>query len=187
MPCKRVDDAWRLDPLSAKESMMTSIRFTHHTDFNAVAGMMTGFMAQHHRWQPDEFRSAPIGFTAAIFQTWLEQPNELHLTAEADDGIAGYIAATRWEGEGSLFTYGRRCVFVSSIVVADAHRRRGVGRSLFAAVEIWADEFKAEFVGLHVSAPNEAAKGFYAALGYDVTGEHRQKPLRRVTRMSGAS
>jgi GNAT superfamily N-acetyltransferase len=163
---------------------MISIRFTHHTDFNAVAGMMTAFLAQHHRWQPDEFQPAPIGFTAAIFQTWLELPNELHLTALAEDEIAGYISATRWSNDGSPFTYARRSVFVSNIVVADAHRRKGVGRALFEAVEIWADEYKAEFVGLHVIPPNEPARAFYAALGYDLSGEYRHKTMRRVKRMS---
>lgn len=166
---------------------MISLRFAHHTDFDAVAAMMTVFMAQHHQWQPDEFRPAPIGFTAAIFQTWLDQPNELHLTALAGDEIAGYISATRWVGEGSHFNYPRRSVFVTNIVVADAHRRKGIGRALFGAVDIWADEFKAEFIGLHVIAPNEQAKAFYAALGYDLTGEYRQKPIRQVTRMSGDS
>jgi ribosomal protein S18 acetylase RimI-like enzyme len=166
---------------------MIRVRPAYHTDFEAAAEIMRDLMARHHHWQPDEYRPTFLGLTAAIFQTWLERPDELHLVAELDGRIAGYAAASRWAGQDSALAYARRSVFVFNIGVAAEQRCKGIGRALIAAVEDWARDFNAEYVGLHVLPANDEAKIFYAKLGYDVTGEHRSKTLRRVTRMSGRS
>ena len=163
---------------------MISVRPAHHTDFEAVAGMMSGFMALHHSFEPDQFRPALLGFTEAIFQTWLAQKDELHIVGVADESVVGYTAAGRWPGQSSDFGYPRRGVFIYNLVVAPEARRKGVGRALFAAVEAWAADFNAEYVGLNVNPANDTAKAFYEALGYTLASEYRSKTLRHVTRMS---
>ena len=158
---------------------------THH-DFDAIAGMMKDFVLLHHRWQPEQFRSAFLGFTAAIFQGWLERKDELHLAADVAGNISGYASASRWEAWGNNLAWPRRNVYIQFVVVAPARRRSGIGRTLFAAIEAWAHEFEAEYVGLNVSPMNEAGRAFYAALGYDVSNEFRAKTLRKVTRLENA-
>lgn len=143
-------------------------------------------MALHHRWNPEQFRTALLGFSAAIFQGWLERQDELHLAAQTDAGVLGYACATRWEGRGNDFMWARRGVYIPYIVVAPDQHRKGIGRDLFRAVEAWAEEFEAEYVGLNVNPQNETAKAFYAALGYDVASEYRAKTLRRFARLSAA-
>jgi ribosomal protein S18 acetylase RimI-like enzyme len=160
------------------------VRRASHHDFAAIADMMTGFVAQHHRWQPDQFRSTYLGFTAAIFQGWLERPDELHLAAEVDGTVSGYASASRWEGLGNDLIWPRRSVYVQFIVVAPGRRRSGIGRALFAAIEAWADEFTAENIGLNMSPLNEVGRAFYAALGYEVSNEYRTKTLRRIARLT---
>ena len=162
-----------------------SIRPAAHTDFGAVAELMRGFMALHHHWQPDMFRPALLGFTAAIFQSWLQRPDDLYLVAERDGKIMGYACASRYGESGSDFTFPRRAVFISVIVVAPETRRRGVGRALFEAIEAWAVEYGAEYVGLYVSPFNELARTFYTGLGYNPAGEYRAKTLRKVPRIGG--
>lgn len=165
----------------------TTVRRATWRDFDAVARLMQGFMALHHRWDPDQFRTAILGFTAATFQDWLERPGELYLVAEIERGIVGYASATRWEGRGNDFMWMRRGVYIPVIVVASDQHRKGIGRALFGAIEAWAGEFEAEYVGLNVNPQNETAKAFYAALGYDATSEYRAKTLRRVARLGGSS
>jgi ribosomal protein S18 acetylase RimI-like enzyme len=161
-----------------------NIRPAHYTDFDAISEMMKGFMALHHRWQPELFRTALLGFTAAIFQGWLERKNELHLAAEVEGVVSGYACAASWDGWGNDLIWPRRNVFVQIVVVAPAKRRSGIGRALFAAIEAWAAEFEAEYIGLNVSPLNETARAFYAALGYEASNEHRAKNLRKITRIA---
>ena len=125
-----------------------------------------------------------IGFTEAILQSWIEEPDTLHLVAETGGRIAGYASAFRFAGSGSDFTYPRRRVHVGIIGVAADHRRTGIGRALFVSIEAWAEDYGAEYVGLNVNAENEAAKAFYTALGYLPEGESRVKTLRQVKRMT---
>jgi ribosomal protein S18 acetylase RimI-like enzyme len=160
-----------------------AVRRATYQDFDAVAQLMQGFMALHHRWDPEQFRTAILGFTAAAFQGWLERPGELHLAAETDAGVLGYACATRWEGRGNDFMWARRGVYIPYIVVAPDLRRKGIGRALFSAIEAWAEEFEAEYVGLNVNPQNEGARAFYATLGYDLASEYRAKTLRRIERL----
>lgn len=164
--------------------MQTSIhvRPARHRDFGAVAELLRDFAAQHHHWQPEQFRPAFLGFTAAIFATWLDRPDELILAAECEGEVVGYASASRSAGVSGTATFPRRSVHIALIVVAADRRRLGVGRALFSAIEAWAAEFNAEYVGLFVSPQNDSAKAFYTSLGYDPTGEVRAKTLRHVKR-----
>jgi ribosomal protein S18 acetylase RimI-like enzyme len=159
------------------------VRHATHQDFGAVASLMQEFTALHHRWQPEQFRTTFLGFTAAIFQGWLERKDELHLAAEADANVLGYACATRWDGRGNDFVWVRRGVYVPFVVVAPDQHRRGIGRALFATIEAWAHEYEAEYVALNVSPYNDAGRAFYAALGYDLSSEYRAKTLRKVARL----
>jgi ribosomal protein S18 acetylase RimI-like enzyme len=164
----------------------TTVRRATYRDFDAVDRLMQAFMALHHGWNPEQFRTAVLGFSAAIFQGWLERQDELHLAAETDAGVLGYACATRWEGRGNDFMWPRRGVYIPFIVVAPDQHRKGIGRALFRAIEAWAEEFEVEYVGFNVNPQNESAKAFYAALGYDVASEYRAKALRRVARLSAS-
>src|SRR5262245_1587083 len=95
-----------------------AVRHATHHDFDAIADIMKDFVAQHHRWQPDQFRSTFLGFTAAIFQGWLERKNELHLAAEIAGEVNGYACAARWEGWGNDLVWPRRNVYIQMVVVA---------------------------------------------------------------------
>lgn len=66
-----------------------------------------------------------------------------------------------------------RYLYVTDVVTASAHRRKGVAATLMEAVEQHAlelhDRYKQSTVLLlHVKPDNEAALGFYKALGYEV-------------------
>jgi ribosomal protein S18 acetylase RimI-like enzyme len=164
-----------------------SVRPATYSDFDAVAGMMTGFFAQHHHWHPDQYRPALLGFTQAIFQTWLQNKEELHLVAEIDASVIGYASASRWTSGGGSMTFPRRGVHVGLLVVASEQRRKGAARALFGAIEDWAAAYNAHAIGLNVSPANAEAKAFYTALGYHPDGEYRCKSLRRPRYMTDPS
>jgi GNAT superfamily N-acetyltransferase len=158
------------------------VRPARHTDHGAIAAILDDFMAQHHLWRPNFFRPTLIGFTPAVFQTWLDEPDALNLAAEVENSVVGYTRAGRYSGFANEFVFPRRGVHVGVLAVALQARRQGVGRALFQAVEEWANAFEAETIGLDVSPLNATARAFYAALGYDPVNEYRAKTLRRIRR-----
>ena len=158
------------------------VRPAHHSDFGAVSPIVDDFMAQHHRWQPSRFRPTLIGFTPAVFQSWIAHPDELNLVAAIDSGVVGYTRASRFAGSSNEFILPRRGVHVGLLMVAPNARRNGAGRALFQSVENWANASGAEFIGLDMSPQNATARAFYAALGYDLVNEYRAKTLRQVRR-----
>jgi ribosomal protein S18 acetylase RimI-like enzyme len=161
-----------------------NVRPATHADFAAVAALLSDFAAQHNRWEPSLFRPTVLGFTDAIFQTWLKEPDALHLVAETGGEVVGYASAFRGAGHVSDFTSPRRNVYVGIIGVAADRHRTGIGRALFRSIEAWAQEYRAEHIGLNVNAQNERTKAFYAALGYHTTSEYRSKTLRQIKRMN---
>jgi len=158
------------------------VRAARYTDHSAIAAVFDDFMAMHHRWRPSFFRPTLIGFTPAIFQSWLDEPDALNLAAEIRGSVVGYLRAGRFSGFSNEFIFPRRGVHVGVLAVAPQARRNGVGRALFQAVEEWANAYEAEFIGLDMAPQNATARAFYAALGYDLVNEYRAKPLRQVKR-----
>lgn len=158
------------------------VRPARWTDHGAIARIFDDFMALHHGWRPDFFRRSLIGFTPAVFQGWLEEPDALNLAAEISGSVVGYTRAGRFGNFCNEFIFPRRGVHVGVLAVAPQARRQGVGRALFAAVEDWANAWEADVIGLDMAPLNATARAFYEALGYRVVNEYRAKPLRRVRR-----
>lgn len=163
-----------------------SVRSATHTDFSAVAAMLEDFFAQHHRWHPEQFRPRLLGFTPAILQDWISRPTNFNLVAEVEGSAVGFTTGGSFPGVGNDFMFPRPGVFVAFIVVAPTMRRAGIGRALLGAIETWAANKDAEYIGLNVSPLNDDARAFYASLGYDINSEYRTKIIRRVKRFKAA-
>ncbi|WP_294054033.1 GNAT family acetyltransferase [Sphingomonas sp.] len=86
-------------------------------------------------------------------------------------GPASAVLVARGEGgalAGSVMTgFDGHRGWVYYLAVADAARRRGLGRALMAAAEAWLRERGAPKLQLMVREDNEAALGFYEALGLE--------------------
>jgi ribosomal protein S18 acetylase RimI-like enzyme len=164
---------------------MMIVRPAHWTDHAQLVPIVEAFAALHHALDP-VFRPRWIGFTAAIFQTWLDEPDNIHLVAEHDGRIAGYVWASCGTGNTGIYIFMRRNVFVNVLAVDETQRRRGIGRDLFNAVELAARDYDAEVIQLNVLAPNETAKAFYRSLGYETSSENMTKLLTSITRIEGS-
>ncbi|MFN0298944.1 MAG: GNAT family N-acetyltransferase [Burkholderiales bacterium] len=73
---------------------------------------------------------------------------------------------------------------VGGMWVAPSQRRRGVGRSLLAAVLVWARERGLKRVGLWAPASEPAAVALYSRAGFKDTGRQRPLPTNSDLRIS---
>lgn len=87
--------------------------------------------------------------------------------AESPDGIVGRISLARETHPASEH------VADLGLMVAGAHRRRGVGRALMQAAEEWAREVGVHKLELHVFPYNDAAIALYEEMGYEREGYRR--------------
>ncbi len=99
----------------------------------------------------------PWNDPAADFALALASPGSTVLAADGEGGIAGSVM-TGFDGHRGWVYY---------LAVAPAHRRAGLGRALMEAAEAWLRERGAPKIQLMVREDNEAALGFYQALGLE--------------------
>jgi ribosomal protein S18 acetylase RimI-like enzyme len=158
-------------------------------DFKAITAMRHDLTRQSHRERPDTFRPMFLGLTEATYTIWLNTPDHIVMVIDVDAGsgsasvVAGFASVWIGTPQDSDIMFPTTSLFIGEIVVAEAFRRRGIGRLLFRAVEAEGRRLGVEAIGLSVNTPNTEARAFYDSLGYAPQGEYRRKPLRKVVRM----
>lgn len=105
-----------------------------------------------------------IAYSRAELQYFLAHPRSVSIVAESKDGIAGF-AIVEFHRER-----GQRVGHVITIDVAEAERRRGVGRMLMEALLVRCREAHAVLLRLEVAVDNATAIAFYRRLGFVETG-----------------
>jgi GNAT superfamily N-acetyltransferase len=103
------------------------------------------------------------------FERLIQQEDTMLLVAEDDGLLVGYILAS---DHYALFA-GGRIAWVEELMVAETHRRSGLGRQLMQAVEEWAASRGAKMVTL---ATRRAAP-FYRSIGYEESASYFRKLL----------
>ncbi|AKH43077.1 ribosomal protein S18 acetylase RimI-like enzyme [Altererythrobacter atlanticus] len=99
----------------------------------------------------------PWNDPVADYDRALETPASAILLAKDDGAVFGSVM-TGYDGHRGWVYY---------LAVDPAHRGQGIGRLLMDAAEAWLREQGCPKIQLMVRAGNDAAKDFYAALGYE--------------------
>jgi GNAT superfamily N-acetyltransferase len=92
------------------------------------------------------------------------------LVAESGGALVGYALGF----DHRAFFANGRVAWLEELMVAEARRRRGVGRRLVRAFEAWARSRGCRLLGL----ATRRAAGFYTAIGYEESAVYFRKLLR---------
>jgi GNAT superfamily N-acetyltransferase len=149
-----------------------NIRPTVADDYEEIVTLLDTLALEEHARDPVHFVGHSSRMAADGFIEMLGKEHELHLSAQFNDDVVGYVGAWLFQpGATGGFSVmkPRRAVHVQVIVVRPAHRRTGLGRAMFERVEQWGRECNVESIGFNVSHGNVGARSFYEAQGYGVS------------------
>lgn len=104
-------------------------------------------------------------FTAAIS----DPKAYVAVAVDADGAIVGYLSGYRH----LAFYAGGETAWCDEVLVRADQRRRGVGRQLMRAFELWAGKSRCVLVSLATAG----AKEFYQTLGYETRASYFKKYL----------
>ena len=105
-----------------------------------------------------------LPWSAQALQESLEREDTLFLVAEMEDGqVGGYIGMYHSFGEGEI----------TSVAVATACRKRGLGDALISAMQTQAKDKNVTLIFLEVRKSNEAALSLYNKKNFRIIGERK--------------
>lgn len=115
-----------------------------------------------HVLQIERAAFASEGYSAGTFLAHAFRDRKSFFVAEDDDhAVVGFILIRR-----GLRWLGSRRGGITSIAVAPAHRRRGIGRQLMVFAIDYLKSHHATVADLEVNAANRAAQSLYESLGF---------------------
>lgn len=145
--------------------MTFTIRPAIAADYAALVPLAAEILAEHAEALPAVFRMIPEPLPDWYFHGMLRDPSYDIFVAETAEGIVGFVQLTvRSTSDVPIYVL-RLVATVENLIVARAHRGRGIGRALMAACVARARARRADSLDLIVWEPNAAAFAFYERLG----------------------
>lgn len=155
-----------------------TIRTANLHDLDAICLLAEEIVTSHSAQAPQVFAGLP-GFERdrEFWQGCITQDGMMMFIAEADGQLEGFISARMLPLNPLPFILPRRVCAIGTIVVAQIHQRRGIGRQLFAAVQGWAQEQGAVEIKLEVFDFNRGAIAMYEDAGFKVQSHIMSKAI----------
>lgn len=151
------------------------IRNLTRADYEAVLALYTELDRIHYENRPDYFGKRECAYPKDAYEEVLEDSECLMLGAFEEDRILGTVRATLWNKSGMI--EGIKTVCLDNIYVLPEARRKGIAKSLFAAVEAWSKAQGAVRLDLHVWDFNQGAIALYQNMGMDFQYHVMEKKL----------
>jgi GNAT superfamily N-acetyltransferase len=138
------------------------VRPIEDSDFPGMVALMEdlGYPATE-----EELRGRFQRLTAPLYHT---------LVAVVDGQVVGFIGLMCLP----VYEYNREVGWILALSVSSRHQRRGIGRALMQAAEVYYHARGVEDIRVHSGQQRTEAHVFYESLGYRKTGYRLLKTLR---------
>ena len=144
--------------------MTLVVRPAEPGDAEELAALVDAVRAEQQGWLIGDSAGGGVTAERRYLRSVAGYPDAAVLVAELGGALVGRLSVARDPHPASAH------VADIGLVVDAAHRRRGVGRALLAAVEEWAGAAGVLKLELHVLPHNEAAIALYESGGYEREG-----------------
>lgn len=143
------------------------VREAREADLKAICQLSNEINDIHYSHMPHDF-AKPDGSSRddPYWRRFMNMDSSAVFVTEDNGVLTGVVAVSVATSTPYPFLTSRPRGHVATIVVAESHRGRGLGRLLMSAAETYAKENGAEDIKLEVMAFNADALDFYRELGY---------------------
>jgi ribosomal protein S18 acetylase RimI-like enzyme len=153
------------------------IREGEHEDLDAVAALWDELTGLHHALDNRFWIRAEDG--REKYGDWvaegLDEDDRMLVVAETRGRVVGFIHGMLKDAPAPLAP--KLIGHVTDLVVAEGHRRRGVGTRLVEAASRWFREKDAQELTLNAAVCNRRAREFWEAMGFEPWTQTLWKPL----------
>jgi RimJ/RimL family protein N-acetyltransferase len=151
---------------------MTLVRRAEPGDAAELVQLAEAVAGEEGRWilATEGWRS--VSDERRYLRSVLRHPDAAVFVAEADGRVVGRLSLSRDPHPAS------RHVADVGLMVAAAHRGRGIGKRLLEAATDWSRRSGITKLELHVFPWNEAALGLYESFGFEREGYRKQHYAR---------
>ena len=159
-----------------KHSQVLGVRRAERSDIDSLLRLNHQLGLTHFNNAPEAFlqsSDAEKDFLLSAF----DETARVFLVAEIDGNIVGFATAKITRNESIPFLISSPICRVGTIVVDEASRGYGIGRSLMSHCHDWARSQGEEQIRLEVRSFNENAERFYKELGYKDQSKTLWKPV----------
>ena len=159
---------------------LIGIRLASEEDYSSVMDLYRDSYANERKAIPEPYDLIPPSpLRRGTYINILEDEEDTIYVAELDQKIVGVINFSVESLSATSFNEAFVRVTVDTLIVAEEHRRKGIGQLLMATAEGWAREKGMYDITLIVYSYNTTAISFYEANGYESYSVRMRKKLQK--------
>ncbi|MCJ7992810.1 GNAT family N-acetyltransferase [Priestia sp. OVS21] len=145
--------------------MDVSIRKANKDDYESSLSLFRQIHDLHVCERPDLYRENSTPVSKEFFESQLNDIKQHIFLATIGTEIVGIVVMKEEEIIENSFVKARRVLFINSLCVAQAQRKKGIGKRLMKYVFDFGSSLKVDSIELGVSEKNFSAIEFYESIG----------------------
>jgi diamine N-acetyltransferase len=158
-----------------------SVRPAAAGDIASILELYAELDEVHRREHPELYNSPLPVRTPAWLEGELNAPHVAFIVADAGSAsaprVVGFAQLVEVHTPQGLPLRARRFCLLDALVVSEPFRRRGAGKALLSAAELWARERRLEALEVTVWCFNRGALELYERDGFGPLRQYWRKPL----------
>ena len=142
------------------------IRPAKSNDYKTLVSLFTEENIHNHKVAPERVAKTKNVLTTSELNDFISNPQWYLSVFVENNKIVGVILASHKFKEATRWNPETNIVYIEELIVAEQHRRKGIGSALYKDVVSWAEKVNSSTLDLHVWANNLASIQFYKSLGF---------------------